>query len=447
MPFILAFNRRVSLKFQKALPSMVCSGYGVPMRMVGPGGMWMAAVLAAAFAAGAVAQSPGARSFESLLKAGFALHQQARYSESIPLLDQARALHPDDYFANLLLGIDLLRTGRLEDARLRLQTAARLRPGEEIPQGYLGETDAALHRYADAATHYRAAVAGSHASQSSLEAWAGFALERFHQISEQMRATAQGVEAVRRLEASASGRLTCKGAIPALEHALAAARTGKASTDAAYELSVCYALEAGKVEAQLRGGAQDVAAVHRLAGDVLLRLKRDGAAAAKEYQAALTLAPGDPALHERLGEALMTAGDEVGARTEAEAALVIDPHRAAALRTLAAVEMANRDYAAALPHLRQLAAESPGDRAVAVELGRALAQTGRSAEALALLAPALAAGYPDEKGALHALQARVLRQLGRDAEAEKSAAEARRLSDAFQASGNRTQQTRGDAVE
>ena len=81
--------------------------------------------------------------------------------------------------------------------------------------------------------------------------------------------------------------------------------------------------------------------------------------------------------------------------------------------------MSNRDYVQAIPWLRQLAAEAPGDRAVQVQLGKALEQTGDAADALQHLAPALAAGYPDEKGALHALEARVLRELGRDAEADK----------------------------
>ncbi len=57
----------------------------------------------------------------------------------------------------------------------------------------------------------------------------------------------------------------------------------------------------------------------------------------------------------------------------------------------------------------------------------------RAPEALRYLAPALDAGYPDEKGALHALKARILRDLGREEEAAKASAEARRLSDAFQA--------------
>jgi predicted Zn-dependent protease len=95
--------------------------------------------------------------------------------------------------------------------------------------------------------------------------------------------------------------------------------------------------------------------------------------------------------------------------------------------------MSNRDYEHALPWLRQLAEEAPGDRTAGVELGRALAQTGDPAAALQLLAPALAAGYPDEKGALHALMAQVLRKLGREAEAARAETEARRLSDAFQA--------------
>ena len=103
------------------------------------------------------------------------------------------------------------------------------------------------------------------------------------------------------------------------------------------------------------------------------------------------------------------------------------------MRTLVSLAMSNRDYDKALPWLRQLAVEAPADRTVQVDLGRALALTGDRAAALRYLGPALAAGYPDEKGALHALEARVLTELGREEEAAKASAEARRLSDAFQA--------------
>jgi tetratricopeptide (TPR) repeat protein len=201
----------------------------------------------------------------------------------------------------------------------------------------------------------------------------------------------------------------------------------------AYKLSICYAVEAGKAAGRLQSSAEDPAALDRLRGDVLLRLKGDDAAAEDEYRKAIALRPNDPALLERLAEAQLTAGDTEGARQSAEAALAVDPHRREALRTLASLAMTNRDYEQALRWLRQLSVEAPADRTVQVELGKALAQTGNAAEALRCLAPALAAGYPDEKGALHALEARVFHELGREGEAAKAAAEARRLSDAFQA--------------
>jgi tetratricopeptide (TPR) repeat protein len=143
----------------------------------------------------------------------------------------------------------------------------------------------------------------------------------------------------------------------------------------------------------------------------------------------------------------LTAGETEDARQSALAALAIDPHRHEALRTLASLAMDNRDYAQALPWLRQLVAEAPGDTTVQVQLGKALAQTGNAAEALHWLAPALKAGYPDERGALHALEARALREQGRDAEAVKAEAEARRLSDAFQTRSSNSAQEGPDAKQ
>lgn len=382
----------------------------------------------------AAAQNGSWQDFRSLLQQGFDLHRQARFSEAIPILERARQIHPADYFANLLLGIDLLRTGKPEDAVPRLRVAAHARPAEEIPEDYLGEAEATLGRYAEAAEAYQQAMERGHDSEQALEAWAGFALERFRQIGEGLRASSEGVATIRRLQRAAAQppeALVCRESIPALERTLAAKGSG-ARLDIAYQLSICYAVAAGKAASQLQSSAEDQAALDRVRGDVLLRLKGDGKGAEGEYQKAIALRPRDPALLERLAEAESTEGNTDAARQSAQAALAIDPHQREALRTLAALAMSNRDYDQALPLLRQLTVEAPSDPTVQVELGTALAQTGQAAEALQHLAPALAAGYPDEKGALHALEARVLRQLGRDGEAEKAAAEARRLSDAFQ---------------
>ncbi|MGB6687855.1 MAG: tetratricopeptide repeat protein [Terracidiphilus sp.] len=381
------------------------------------------------------AQSSGDGEFSDLLKQGFQLHQQARFAEAIPVLERARRLEPGDYFANLLLGIDLLRTGKPAEAVPRLQLAARARPGEEFPEDYLGEAEAGLGEYALAAEAYQRAVARGHGSEQALEAWAGFAVERFRAIGADLRASQQGIATARRLQDAAAKPLAaqnCEDPIPLLERRLAVKRAAP-DVDTAYKLSICYAVEAGRAAEGLQANDDDVAAVHRVRGDVLLRLKEDAGAAEAEYRQAIAIRPGDPALLERLAEAQLSAGDTEGARQSALAALAIDPHRREAVRTLASLAMNNREYDKALPWLRQLAGEAPGDRTVQVELGKALAGTGEAQESLHWLNAALAAGYPDEKGALHALEGRELRTLGRDAEAAKAEAEARRLSDAYQA--------------
>jgi predicted Zn-dependent protease len=386
------------------------------------------------------APNPNEAEFQTLLKQGFDLHRQARFTEAIPMLERARRLEPQDYFANLLLGIDLLRIGKASEAVPHLKLAASARPQEEPPEDYIGEAQASLGHYAQAAEAYHRAIQRGHDSEEALEAWAGFALERFRQVGEDLRASSSGVSTVRRLADAAAkpeSALVCAESIPVLERKLALQPGAHALAadhmETAYKLSICYAVEAGRAAERLQANAQDDAALHRLRGDVLLRLKTDAAAAEGEYRKAIALRPGDPALLERLAEAQLTAGDTEGARQSAQAALAVDPHRREALRTLTTIDMSNRDYDQALPWLRQLAAESPNDRTAQVELGRALAQTGNSSEALRYLAPALDSGYPDEKGALHALEARALHDLGREHEASKASAEARRLSDSFQA--------------
>ena len=440
-----AARRRQACYLQVQALRLYCGSVAQQRNQIGAG-LWIAIFLVGWVGVASGAQPTGGESFQSLLQQGFQLHQQARFAEAIPLLERARRLEPGDYFANLLLGIDLLRTGKATEALPHLQLAARTKPGEEIPEDYLGEAEAGLGHYALAAEAYQQAVQSGHGSEQALEAWAGFALERFRALGERLRNSTAGTAAARRLAdagAAPSTWLACKGSIPLLEGRIAARPAGppKANLEVenVYKLSVCYAQEAGKAAGQLETAAEDMAAVHRLRGDVLLRLQGDAAGAEIEYKQALAMRNGDPALLERLAEAQLTAGDTEGARASAQAALAIEPHRREALRTLASLATSNRDYEQALPWLRQLAAETPGDTTVQVELAKTLAQTGANQEAVDLLGPALASGYPDEKGALHGLLGRALRKLGRAAEATKAEAEARRLSDAFQA-----QQTSGN---
>jgi predicted Zn-dependent protease len=367
---------------------------------------------------------------DSLLKQGYELHQQARFAEAVPILEQAKRLAPEDYFVNLVLGIDLLRIGRVEAAVTALKTAARLRPNEEFPEDYLGEAEATLRHPAQAAAAYQKALVRGANSETALDAWAGFCLERFRQIAEQLRASQKGVAIAERLQAN-QATATCKASIPALEEKLALQHSVDQG-DTAYELSVCYAAAANDAANQLQKKAEDPTALHRLRGDVLLRLKNDPQGATAEYQLALAQRPRDPVLIAHLAEAQLAAGQTDAATETARSALAIDPHQSSALRSLSAIALANRDYEQAMVWLRALAAQDPHDPSVQAQLGRALAQTDHPQEALVSIEAALHAGYADQNGSLHALLASVLRKLGRGQESAKAEAEARRLSAAQQ---------------
>jgi len=382
---------------------------------------------------GQAAQKDG---FRLLLQKGFALHQQAKYADAIPLLEKARRLDPGDYFANLLLGIDLLRTGRAAAAVGYLQIAARANPEEDTPEEYLGEAQARLGHFSQAALAFMEGVRRGKNSEETLLAWAGFALERFRQVGEELRSSEAGVAAVRRLQEEAKqppASLKCSAPIPLLEKRLEGRNaTERIATETRHQLSLCYAIEADRAGMQLNAKAEDQAALHQLRGDVFLRLSSDAARAVAEYKTAVALRPGDPAVYEKLAEAQMSDGDAAAARQSAMKALDIDPHRSRAMGTLAMLSMNDREYDKAVPWLEKMKTESPQDHNVQVQLGKALAQTEKPAEALENLKLALSAGYPDERGALHSLEARLFRQLGKEVEAAKASAEAKRLSDAFQ---------------
>jgi tetratricopeptide (TPR) repeat protein len=218
----------------------------------------------------------------------------------------------------------------------------------------------------------------------------------------------------------------CERAIPALERGL-----GPGGETAAYWLERCYALEAERAAARIRALGNE-AVFHRVRGDFLVRVKGDAQSATEEYEKARELQPRAAVLAERLAQAYQSRGEMNQAKQAAREALALDPRRLVALRLLASMAMSERDYPGALEFLNKMLAMRSNDAWVRVEMGIAYAQTGQPQQALAYLEPLLAAGYPDERGALHGMLAGVLRKLGREQEAQIAAAEANRLSDLFQ---------------
>ncbi len=448
-----------------------------------------------------VASAPGAEdAFTTLLHRGFAYHQQADYNHALPLLRQAWKLDPHDYFVNLLIGIDLLRTGNPQQALGFLTAASRVRPKEDFPYEYMGEAQTLLGHYDLAAASYMKAVAVAPDGAEAIEAWIDFTLERFRQLAGQLRSSQKGLAAEYRLQARSypagekkqrdllqqSGALDpqapgiwnelaradrdagdeaeaqkdeqrtpsaktldrnpgvelaqsgqCEQAIPALERGLDG---GGDAVYARFLLSWCYADAAGKMDRRIRESGGEPAIAHMIRGDVLFRMQGDTSAAIAEYQAALAVRKDDPKLLERLAETQMAAGNLAAAEQNARSALALDAHRYSARQTLARIAMEQRRYSDALPLLTLLAAQDPHDEGTQVSLATALAQMGNAKEALQHLEPVLASGYPDQKGSLHSLLGGLLRKTGRQAEAAQAFATARQLSEAYQQSSHRDQE-------
>ena len=168
-----------------------------------------------------------------------------------------------------------------------------------------------------------------------------------------------------------------------------------------------------------------------------MRVTGDTQSATEEYEKARKLQPRDAVLAERLGQAYQSLGEINQAKQAAREALALDPRRPVAVRLLASIAMDERDYPVALEFLNKMLVMRSNDAWARVETGVAYAQMGQPQQALGYLEPLLAAGYPDERGALHGMLAGVLRKLGREQEAQAAAAEANRLSNLFQQHGQK----------
>lgn len=538
------------------------------------------------------AQQTNSASLDTLLKEGASLSRQADYARAIPLLQHARNLAPQNYSTNLLLGLDLLRSGHPADAIEPLRVATQVRATDESADGYLGEAEKAEGDFALAAEAFDDAVARAPNSEPALLAWADYSLERFRVLGLWLRGSQRGTAALLRVQAegtaigtmqretllqkaaeanpeqsgvwgelgiaqvqlgmrseaeaslktaqqhqpdasstwtlealvaaaqgnwteaenrllalsgrssvevrgalaqwpqslvpdpsvpgaiwqcmrahsagcmvkaeAAEGATTpaaatlfaqerweqlaamspparaggplwfwrgvalgetgdCAQAIPSLERGL---DDGKEA--AGYWLIVCYGSVVGHAASQLSAQGKEVA-VHQIRGDILLSMKGDASGAAAEYTEALRLSPKDANLLEKRAQAYLAQGDMEQARQNAQAALAVDPHRESALQLLVRVAMSERDYPQALSVLGKLARMEPDDPWTRVQLATAYAQTSHPQDAVRYLQPLLLTGYPDEKGALHALLAGQLRKLGHEQEAKAAAEEAVRL--------------------
>ena len=140
--------------------------------------------------------------FDSLLRQGFDLHQQRRFAQAIAPLEGARRLQPNDYFANLLLGIDYLRTGRAVKALSFLETASAARPTDATALGYSAEAHSVSGRM-DRAIEALQEARRRDPSPQWRSALIRLYLARFRTISQELRLTRSGLAHSYRLQARA----------------------------------------------------------------------------------------------------------------------------------------------------------------------------------------------------------------------------------------------------
>jgi tetratricopeptide (TPR) repeat protein len=497
-----------------------------------------------------VASAADSTQFDRLVKEGLAFHERADYVHSIPILQKAVHLEPRNYMANMLLGVDLLRSGQLEDAIAHLEIAVTANPRDGSAAEVLALAATEAGDFARAAEVLQASVEQSGRQGKPVQKLAGYYVERFRILGSGLRSSRSGegvelrveaatheeggkvrasllqkaaqdnpdqrgiwgelgvaqlelrdragveaslAEAQRRepdgtetlhleaLLAGVDGRWTeagkllsaigtrsssrlkrvlskwpaalvpgkdvngavwdclrnptvpckltagqlgdaaglgaealyaqgrweqlaalprsaswgkpewmwrgvalaetgnCRAAIPALERGLGTADDNYGL----FRLEICYASEAEYAAALLRD-AGDRVAIHQLRGDVFLNLSRDAAKAEEQYAAALKLRPNDPQLLERSAEALMVLSQMDQARKLALAALAIDPQQDDALRTLAEIEIGQRNYKEAIAPLKQLSVQHSADPWPRAELGRAYAQLDQPEQAFAV---------------------------------------------------------------
>lgn len=159
-----------------------------------------------------MAGSTGQEELNRQLQTAAGFHEHRDYAHSIPILKEMVRRYPQNYRANLLLGEDLLFSGKPRDALAPLRAASEAQTDEVVALDYLLMAAAAVDDAATEAEAHEAVVARSKGDERHLLAWGIFCLNRFGSLRTELLNSKQGQGAELRLAAWGSPGGTEAGA-------------------------------------------------------------------------------------------------------------------------------------------------------------------------------------------------------------------------------------------
>jgi tetratricopeptide (TPR) repeat protein len=349
-------------------------------------------------------QSPPPAEVVQLLQSGAAAMRQGKPADAEDFFRKATAAAPELPDAYLGLGMAELREGKTDDAERMLAKAVELNPQMPGAHMFLGIAQYQMNKL-DAATA---------------------------SLKQELARQPDNVEVLTWLGIAELGAGHPDEAVGPLDHA---AQLNPKDPNVLDYRGRAHSLMAQESYRALTALDPDSWRVHRALGETYSESK-DWANAAAEYQKAIDRQPNNSDLYEALGDAdqrLHRLDDATGAY---ETELKLSPRNVVALFNLGKMQVERGDPQRGVALLRQAAEVSAPSAQISFYLGRGLADTGQSAEALTWLEKSLTQEPSKlmQESAYFQL-ARVYKTLNRAEESQRAAAELKKLKDSATPSG------------
>jgi tetratricopeptide (TPR) repeat protein len=166
----------------------------------------------------------------------------------------------------------------------------------------------------------------------------------------------------------------------------AALAQNKTSPEARYWLNQGYRRLAGECFNHLAAAYPDSWRAHELKAEAA-RLRQSDKEARAEYEAAARLNPGDPGIHEALGELLLQGNAPEEGKSELETALRLDPSAPRSLYLLGSFYVSQREPEKGIPYLEAALRYDPALLEARPVLGKAYLNVGKAELAAELNQP------------------------------------------------------------